>query len=437
MMALMSWSLYMLREAALAPGAETEIAEQWREFALQFGPIPPDALAEQMDRYRGSYADLLAYRLGDGIGNPIFGNMLSSIETLGLMLLGMAGLKSGFLTGQWDRQRYARYARIGYLIGVPLLSLLAIAIMASGFDALTLFFLDFSGQNPVHPAVFLAHAALILYWVTSDAGSALMNRIAAVGRAAFTNYLGTSIICTTIFLRLWLRPIWRVEPRRPLSGRPGGLGDHATLVQALARPFPIRTARVAVAQPRPSKVATPSSIDRARVGLTSLFAVLSTQYSRGRHDRSDTATSSFDGRFARLCRDGHPVDQHRGLFHARHGCPQSGGLRRNGDRKSLHLGGFFVLVDGKMRGLFTLLFGASMMLVLERAEANDQSPAGVHYSRMVWLALFGLAHFFFIWWGDILFLYAGAGCVMFFMRNWEARTLINGASSPMRSAPCC
>lgn len=84
----------------------------------------------------------------------------------------------------------------------------------------------------------------------------------------------------------------------------------------------------------------------------------------------------------------------------------------------------FVLVDGKMRGLFTLLFGASMMLVIERAEANGQSPAAVHYSRIFWLALFGLAHFFFIWWGDILFLYAGAGAVIYFMRNWEARTLI-------------
>lgn len=84
----------------------------------------------------------------------------------------------------------------------------------------------------------------------------------------------------------------------------------------------------------------------------------------------------------------------------------------------------FVLVDGKMRGLFTLLFGASMMLVLERAEVGGQSPAAVHYSRIFWLALFGLAHFFFIWWGDILFLYAGAGAVIYFMRNWQARTLI-------------
>ncbi|WBY07773.1 hypothetical protein PIB19_21245 [Sphingomonas sp. 7/4-4] len=34
----------------------------------------------------------------------------------------------------------------------------------------------------------------------------------------------------------------------------------------------------------------------------------------------------------------------------------------------------FVLFDGKMRGLFSFLFGASMLLVIERAEANRRAP---------------------------------------------------------------
>ena len=87
----------------------------------------------------------------------------------------------------------------------------------------------------------------------------------------------------------------------------------------------------------------------------------------------------------------------------------------------------FILIDGKMRGLFSLLFGASMMLIIERADAKGESAARVHYSRMFWLALFGLAHFFFIWMGDILFLYAIIGCVAFLFRNWEPRRLIKCA----------
>jgi uncharacterized protein len=87
----------------------------------------------------------------------------------------------------------------------------------------------------------------------------------------------------------------------------------------------------------------------------------------------------------------------------------------------------YVLLDGKMRGFFSLLFGASLMLIVERAEAKGESAAKVHYSRMVWLALFGLAHYFFIWFGDILFLYAAAGCLAFLFRKWEPRRLIKWA----------
>lgn len=87
----------------------------------------------------------------------------------------------------------------------------------------------------------------------------------------------------------------------------------------------------------------------------------------------------------------------------------------------------FILVDGKMRGLFSILFGASMLLIVDRAEAGGQDSGSVHYRRMTWLAIFGLCHYFFLWWGDILFLYAAVGCIAFGFRHWEARRLIKWA----------
>lgn len=86
----------------------------------------------------------------------------------------------------------------------------------------------------------------------------------------------------------------------------------------------------------------------------------------------------------------------------------------------------FILFDGKMRAIFSLLFGASMMLVIERAAEGGQSPAHVHYSRMFWLAIFGLCHFYLLWWGDILFLYAVSGAVVYVFRNWSGEKLIKG-----------
>lgn len=86
-----------------------------------------------------------------------------------------------------------------------------------------------------------------------------------------------------------------------------------------------------------------------------------------------------------------------------------------------------IFIDGKMRGVFSVLFGASMMLIVDRAEAKGENPARVHYMRMGWLALFGLAHYFLIWFGDILFTYAMVGCIAFRFHTWEARRLIKWA----------
>jgi len=81
----------------------------------------------------------------------------------------------------------------------------------------------------------------------------------------------------------------------------------------------------------------------------------------------------------------------------------------------------FLLVDGKMRGLFSLLFGAGMALFLER-NWQRQIPVLVQARRLAWLALFGLAHFYLLWWGDILFLYAIAGFIVLAVSEWRAET---------------
>jgi uncharacterized protein len=87
----------------------------------------------------------------------------------------------------------------------------------------------------------------------------------------------------------------------------------------------------------------------------------------------------------------------------------------------------FVFIDGKMRGLFSLLFGTSLILITDRASSNGESAAQVHYRRMAWLAVFGLVHNFFIWYGDILFLYAMAGMVAFLFRDWAPARLVKWA----------
>ena len=84
----------------------------------------------------------------------------------------------------------------------------------------------------------------------------------------------------------------------------------------------------------------------------------------------------------------------------------------------------FVLIDSKMRGMFSMLFGASTLLVMERAAASGRNPARSHYARMGWLFAFGLIHYYLIWFGDILTLYAACGLLLYFFRNLSIRALL-------------
>lgn len=80
-------------------------------------------------------------------------------------------------------------------------------------------------------------------------------------------------------------------------------------------------------------------------------------------------------------------------------------------------GAQLVLIDGKFRGLFTLLFGAGMVLFARSAAARGLGD-GLLARRLGWLALFGLAHWALLWRGDILLTYAVAGFVALPMLAW-------------------
>ncbi len=82
-----------------------------------------------------------------------------------------------------------------------------------------------------------------------------------------------------------------------------------------------------------------------------------------------------------------------------------------------------VLADQKMMALFSLLFGAGIVLFCERARASGRSEAAYHYRRNLWLMLFGMAHGYLLWSGDILFVYALCAFVLFPLRNRSSRSL--------------
>lgn len=84
-----------------------------------------------------------------------------------------------------------------------------------------------------------------------------------------------------------------------------------------------------------------------------------------------------------------------------------------------------VLTDGKMRALFTMLFGASTVLIASRSEAGGGlGPVQTHYRRLFWMLVIGMIHAYFFWFGDILVTYALAGALVFPFRRLNPRLLV-------------
>ena len=90
-----------------------------------------------------------------------------------------------------------------------------------------------------------------------------------------------------------------------------------------------------------------------------------------------------------------------------------------------YLHGFnFIFADTRFMSIFSMLFGAGVVLFTQRIEAKGKRVAALHYTRMFWLLLFGLIHAYFIWIGDILVAYAICGSLVFFFRKKSIRTLL-------------
>ena len=88
-----------------------------------------------------------------------------------------------------------------------------------------------------------------------------------------------------------------------------------------------------------------------------------------------------------------------------------------------------LLADQKFMTIFSMLFGAGIVLMTTRAEARGKTRR-VHYRRMGWLALIGLLHAHLLWAGDILFLYAVCGMLVYPFRGLSpGRLLVVGTAT--------
>ena len=85
-----------------------------------------------------------------------------------------------------------------------------------------------------------------------------------------------------------------------------------------------------------------------------------------------------------------------------------------------------VLLEGPMRGLFMVLFGAGMLFMLKNAEGpkGQAMPIDAWTRRCLALLLFGVIHFLVLMWpGEILWTLGIAGLALLAFRTAKVRTL--------------
>lgn len=82
-----------------------------------------------------------------------------------------------------------------------------------------------------------------------------------------------------------------------------------------------------------------------------------------------------------------------------------------------------VFADKKFLAIFAMLFGASMIMLSNKARKEHLRSGDLQSRRFVWLLILGLAHAYLLWYGDMLVAFAICGFFMFIFRSRKTKVL--------------
>jgi len=82
------------------------------------------------------------------------------------------------------------------------------------------------------------------------------------------------------------------------------------------------------------------------------------------------------------------------------------------------------VANEKFMSIFSILFGAGIILFYERAISKGLKASPLHYRRNLWLFIFGMIHAYLLWYGDILVAYSLCAFLVYLFRKTRPRTLL-------------
>jgi uncharacterized protein len=171
----------------------------FREFEKDLHPTPT-AVAADLATFRGGWVGQLSTRANEAFEfeTTVFGWEYFWRE-LGLMLIGMALFKLGVFSASLPNVAYLRMIGAAILVGIPLTLYGVYGNYKVGWQSMPMYFrgefLDYVAS------LFLAFGwvGAVMIACKSPLITKFLGPLKAVGRAAFSNYILQTLICTTLF----------------------------------------------------------------------------------------------------------------------------------------------------------------------------------------------------------------------------------------------
>jgi uncharacterized protein len=134
--------------------------------------------------------------MSDGVGLWLLADFFG--RALGMMLIGVAAYRSGFVTGEWEARRYRNVVKWNLPLGIALSTLGLIVIAVNDHHPGVAIASTIPNTLATLPMV-AAYVSLITLWHLRSSEGGLDLRLQAVGRMALTNYLSQTVLMTVLF----------------------------------------------------------------------------------------------------------------------------------------------------------------------------------------------------------------------------------------------
>ena len=174
-------------------------AEQLHEMTASWQPTS-EMIADEMAAFQGGWLAQMEYRVADSFEMHTFVFiMYMGWRVCGLMLLGMALFKWGVFTARRSKQFYTRMMLLGFLLGFPLVIAGVVQNFAHNWEFAYSMFVGSQFNYWGSILVSFGYIGMVMLIAKSGWIPSVVNRFAAVGRMALTNYFLQTLICTTVF----------------------------------------------------------------------------------------------------------------------------------------------------------------------------------------------------------------------------------------------